>query len=171
MSLLVIFSHGKESGPWGSKIVHLANVAKKHQAQVISVDYSGMHDPNDRVNKLLSVPELNNNVAQQVVLVGSSMGSYVACVASQTIQPLGMFLLAPAFGIKSYPSQFPEPGCPNVEIVMGWQDEIIPVQNIVEFGVTYRPRLHFLDADHRLQTVITEIGVLFDGFLTRLQTL
>ena len=37
--LLVIFSHGKESGPWGSKIRALADVAERLGAQVMSVDY------------------------------------------------------------------------------------------------------------------------------------
>ena len=33
------FAHGKESGPWGSKILHLAEGAKKMGLEVESPDY------------------------------------------------------------------------------------------------------------------------------------
>lgn len=36
---LVVFSHGKESEPWGSKFQALAAIAQRHGSQVISVDY------------------------------------------------------------------------------------------------------------------------------------
>ena len=49
--LLVVFSHGKESGPYGSKILALSAVAKRVGAQTVSVDYREhppgvMHDQN-----------------------------------------------------------------------------------------------------------------------------
>ncbi|MDQ7048472.1 MAG: hypothetical protein Q9M92_02600 [Enterobacterales bacterium] len=37
----VIFSHGKESGPWGSKIKQLAEIAISFSFQVQSIDYQG----------------------------------------------------------------------------------------------------------------------------------
>ena len=37
--MLVVFSHGKESGPMGSKIRALMKVAENQGAQVMSVDY------------------------------------------------------------------------------------------------------------------------------------
>ena len=51
---LIVFSHGKESGPNGAKIQRLAKVGSHAGAQVLSVDYSGMDDPELRVQKLLS---------------------------------------------------------------------------------------------------------------------
>src|ERR1700710_3032760 len=41
----VVFSHGKESGPWGSKITAMAAVARGLDLEVESVDYRGMEDP------------------------------------------------------------------------------------------------------------------------------
>jgi hypothetical protein len=41
----VIFSHGKESGPWGSKITKLANIAKTLCFEVDSIDYSNIASP------------------------------------------------------------------------------------------------------------------------------
>ena len=50
----VVFSHGKESGPWGSKIRALAAVATAAGWAVDSVDYQGMADPAARVAKLVT---------------------------------------------------------------------------------------------------------------------
>ena len=48
----VIFSHGKESGPWGSKITQLANEAKTLGFSVDSIDYSNIVSPDERVSIL-----------------------------------------------------------------------------------------------------------------------
>lgn len=86
--LLVIFSHGKESGPWGSKIRALADVAERLGAQVMSVDYrehthgtpqdqNAEGEADRRVDQLLSI---TLPMHSQLVLVGSSMGAYVSTV-------------------------------------------------------------------------------------------
>ena len=49
----VCFSHGQESGPWGSKIKRLAKVAERCGFAVESIDYRGIGDPDERVAKLL----------------------------------------------------------------------------------------------------------------------
>src|SRR3546814_2972406 len=36
---LIVFAHGKESGPWGIKIKHLAKTAEQRGFDVISPDY------------------------------------------------------------------------------------------------------------------------------------
>jgi hypothetical protein len=48
-NMKVYFSHGKESGPWGSKIKRLANIAKELGYSVDSIDYSDILDPDLRV--------------------------------------------------------------------------------------------------------------------------
>ena len=53
---LVVFAHGKESGPWGSKIKHLAALAGQRGAQVLSPDYADLSDPEQRVQRLLAWP-------------------------------------------------------------------------------------------------------------------
>ena len=50
----VIFSHGKESGPWGLKITRLARVAEGLGFAVLSIDYRGVDDPAERVRMLLA---------------------------------------------------------------------------------------------------------------------
>ena len=41
----VVFSHGKESGPWGSKITTLSNVANDMGFGVESIDYQDLDCP------------------------------------------------------------------------------------------------------------------------------
>lgn len=70
METLVLFAHGKESGPWGSKIKHLAAIAEQQGAQVLSPDYSDLSDADARVARLLALPLPNHD---RLVMVGSSM--------------------------------------------------------------------------------------------------
>lgn len=167
MTALVVFTHGKESGPWGSKIRHLASIAESFGARVISPDYSDLTDPDFRVKRLLDIP-LNTTTSSPLVLVGSSMGGYVSCVASEILRPTGLFLMAPAIGMPGYAVHAPLPYAQKLEIVMGWRDEVIPPQHVIDFAQTHRATLHLLDADHRLNEVLPELGTLFEHFLTQL---
>jgi alpha/beta superfamily hydrolase len=161
---LVVFAHGKESGPLGSKIKHLAAIAERLGGQVVSPDYSDLADPDARVQRLLG---LVLPAHDRLVLVGSSMGGYVSCVASSTLKPAGVFLMAPAIGMAGYGVQQIETKAQYMAIVMGWQDEIIPVQNVIEFAQSQRAELHLLDADHRLDGALQYIGELFEQFLRK----
>ena len=50
----VVFSHGKDSEPWGSKIAAMAEIAREEGFHVESVDYRGIDDPQARVTRLLA---------------------------------------------------------------------------------------------------------------------
>jgi hypothetical protein len=50
----VVFSHGQESEPWGSKIAAMAEIAREEGFHVESVDYRGIDDPQARVTRLLA---------------------------------------------------------------------------------------------------------------------
>ena len=167
MTALVVFTHGKESGPWGSKIRFLATIAETFGARVISPDYRDLADPDIRVKRLLDT-QLNTPASSPLVLVGSSMGGYVSCVASETLRPTGLFLMAPAIGMPGYAVPAPLPHAQKVEVVMGWRDEVIPPQHVIDFAQTHRAALHLLDADHRLNEVLPEVGALFKRFLAQL---
>jgi len=47
----IYFSHGKDSGPWGSKISHLAELAEDRSFAVESIDYSDLDDPDLRTER------------------------------------------------------------------------------------------------------------------------
>src|SRR5665213_1774556 len=74
----VVFSHGKESGPWGAKISAMAAVVRDLGLAVDSIDYRGIEDPGQRVEKLVTAGAALNG---PLVLVGSSMGGHVAAAA------------------------------------------------------------------------------------------
>lgn len=164
MDKLVVFAHGMESGPWGTKIKALASVAERCGYAVESIDYSGMMDPDERVAKLLSI----NPSAEKLVLVGSSLGSYVSTVASAHLQVNGLFLLAPAFYMPIGREQDPKPVANLTRVIHGWQDEVIPVENAVKFAKKHSVELELYSADHRLIDVLPHIETSFEQFLYRL---
>lgn len=172
-NLLVVFSHGRESGPWGSKFKSLAAIAVRLGATVISVDYrehpAGVkHDQNAageadrRVGQLLSI---NPPEHGKLILVGSSMGGYVSTVATARLKVDGLFLLATAFYLNGYDNQDPTPHARRTMIVHGWSDGVVPAQNSIKFARLHQCDLHVLDSDHRLNDALPKIEPLFELFL------
>ena len=161
----VVFSHGKESGPWGSKITAMAAVARDLKLQVESVDYRGIDDPDPRVDKLLAV---GRELPGPMVLVGSSMGGHVAAAAANRLDTAGLFLLAPAFYMAGFEKYTPQVVAVPTAIVHGWHDAVVPVDNVIRWAREHRATLHLLDSDHRLEDQIEQICVLLRRFLSAL---
>lgn len=165
---MVVFSHGKESGPWGSKITAMAAVARDLGWAVESVDYRGIDDPGARVSKLI---DYGIELGEPPVLVGSSMGGHVSAAAAGRLKPRGLFLLAPAFYMPGYEQYTPqEVACPTV-IVHGWHDDIVPVDNSIRWAREHDAALHLLDSGHRLEDQIDAICLLLRAFLPGLRQL
>jgi len=161
----VCFSHGKESGPWGTKIKALADAAERAGWAIESIDYQGMEDPHARVDKLR---DWYNAQQGPVVLAGSSMGGHVAAAVATENPPLGLFLMAPAFFVPGYEDYTPKaPDCP-VTIVHGRHDEIIPWQNSVRYADNNNSRVVLLNSDHRLIDALPEVVMQFELFLSDL---
>jgi pimeloyl-ACP methyl ester carboxylesterase len=162
-SKTVVFSHGKESGPWGSKIMAMAQVARDLHAGVESVDYRGLDDPGARVEKLVGI---GRQLAGPLVLVGSSMGGHVAAAAANRVQAAALFLLAPAFYMPGFEQHTPRDIRVPTVIVHGWHDDIVPVDNSIRWAREHRATLHVLDSGHRLEDQIGVICQLLRNFLT-----
>jgi surfactin synthase thioesterase subunit len=161
----VVFSHGKESGPWGSKITAMAAVVRDLGSALESVDYRGLDDPGDRVRKLVAA---GGRLEAPLVLVGSSMGGHVSAAAAGLLEPRGLFLLAPAFYMAGYEEYTPQDvACPTA-IVHGWHDDIVPVENSIRWAREHRAALHLLDSDHRLEDQIDAICVSLRAFVIAL---
>jgi len=161
-SLTVVFSHGKESGPWGGKITAMAAVARDLGCAVESVDYRGVDDPLARVEMLIAAA---SRVPKPIALVGSSMGGHVSAAAASLVRPRGLFLLAPAFYMPGFEAHTPQDvPCPTA-IVHGWRDAIVPVENSIRWAHEHRAALHVLDSDHRLEDRIAAICSLLRDFL------
>ena len=158
---LVVFSHGKESGPWGGKIRHLADIAQEFGATVLSPDYRDLDSADARVTSLIT---LTLPAHSRLLLVGSSMGGYVSLLASHQLKPNGLFLMALALYQAGYSEQNPTPGTDCVCIVHGWQDSTILVEHSLRFAQEFHSELHVIDSDHRLDGSLEHTGELFRIF-------
>lgn len=162
----VYFSHGKESGPWGTKIKHLAAMAEEMGCTVESVDYMDLMDPDLRVERLL---EVLAGEEDSFVLVGSSMGGYVSLVASETVNVKAVFLMAPALYIPGYKRREYRSRCSHVEIVHGWSDDVIPPEDSIRYAKEADCTLHLISGDHALNGSLGVVAGLFEQFLSRLK--
>lgn len=143
----------------------MAAVVRDLGIAVDSVDYRGLDDPADRVDKLT---ETAAKIGGSLVLVGSSMGGHVSAAAAAIVKPRGLFVLAPAFYMPGFEAHTPhDVACPTA-ILHGWRDDIVPVDNSVRWAREHRAALHVLDADHRLEDQIEAICRLLRAFLSDL---
>ena len=163
----VIFSHGQESGPWGTKIRAMAGRAKAMGCEADSIDYQGMADPSDRVQKLVAACK---DIDDTLILVGSSMGGHVATAAASKIDVAGLFVLAPAYYMPGYEDLTPNAPQIPIAIVHGWRDDVVPVANSIRFAEACRAELHVLDGDHRLTANINEINYYLQRFIESIST-
>ena len=162
----VIFSHGQESGPWGTKIRAMADLVKGMGCEADSIDYQGIADPTERVEKCVRECQ---DIEDQLILVGSSMGGHVATAAAETVGAAGLFVLAPAYYMEGYEGLTPSPPAIPLCIVHGWHDNVVPVENSIRFARECAATLHIVDGDHRLTANIGEINDYLRRFVERLQ--
>jgi len=161
----VVFSHGQESGPWGTKIRSMAERMRALGCIAESIDYQGIADPSARVARLI---EACKGFERPLVLVGSSMGGHVATAAATTVGAAGLFVLAPAYYMPGYEALTPVPPAIPIEIVHGWHDDVVPVDNSIRYARSCAATLHIVDGDHRLTANIGEINALLERFVQKL---
>lgn len=161
----VVFSHGQASGPWGRKISALAEVAGSEGYEAHSVDYRGIDDPRARIATLA---EFCKELTGDLVLVGSSLGGYIAVASASMLHARGIFLMAPALYFPELPPL--RAGIVDCAacVVHGWRDDVVPFEQSVRFAQGCRAALHILDSDHNLHNQIRTIQRLFEYFLIAL---
>lgn len=162
MKKLVIYNHGKDSVPWGEKTTGFADVAKRYGYLFESPDYREHEDPDKRAEQLLA---MDLSGYDEIILIGSSMGAYVATVASESIKPKALFLLAPAFYLPGYRQTEFKPTAEDIRVFHGWQDDIVPPENAWKFCQKYRVRLNLYDTDHRMLSVLPQLVDEFSRYL------
>jgi pimeloyl-ACP methyl ester carboxylesterase len=161
----VVFSHGKESGPWGKKISALAEVARSEGFDAHSVDYRGLDDPRQRTARLV---DFCKELSGDLVLVGSSLGGYVAVASASLLHARGVFLLAPALYVQGLPElRDGVLDCPAA-VVHGWRDDVVPFEDSIRFARAHHAALHLLESDHNLHSQIRVVQYLFEYFLIAL---
>lgn len=163
---MVVFSHGQESGPWGTKICAMAAMVRETGLEADSVDYQGIEDPGERVEKLIEYCQRQDG---PLVLVGSSMGGHVATAAAAAVDAIGLFVLAPAYFMPGYESMTPAAPSIPISIVHGWSDDVVPVENSIRYASDCHATLHIVDGDHRLTTNIEEICYYLRRFIDQLK--
>lgn len=164
MTKTVIFSHGKESGPNGTKIQLLSEVALRKGHTVRSIDYRKCKDAAARVGLLKEI--LEEYDAASVILVGSSMGGYVSLMAAHAYLPAAMFLMCPAAYLPGYDLPEPLRYSGNMEIIHGYEDEIVPYEHSIRLSKESGAVLTLLRADHRLSQIHGQLKKRFECFLS-----
>lgn len=167
----VVFSHGKESGPMGSKIQRLMEEANRFGLKTISVDYRNCATASERVALLNDTLKQLDAPPQQVVLVGSSMGGYVSTVVANNLPVAGLFLMAPALWMpaEEYTMQSYQPLTSKVEITHGFNDDVVPCENSIRFAREHEGTvLHLVPDDHRLRASLDFLACQFRRFIEEL---
>ncbi|MEL6527775.1 MAG: YqiA/YcfP family alpha/beta fold hydrolase, partial [Chloroflexota bacterium] len=115
----VYFFHGAFSSPQSVKIGRLKTIAESLGFTTVIPDHSAIREPDKRVADMLK-----RKPDESCILVGSSMGGYVATVLSTSYKPHGLFLMAPAVFMPAttYEQQNLTPSADHVEIIHGWYD-------------------------------------------------
>ena len=162
----IIFSHGQESGPWGTKIRAMAEQAKSLGCEADSIDYQGIADPTERVQKLVTEA---SGIEDRLILVGSSMGGHVATAAAERLGAAGLFVIAPAYFMEGHEELTPDPPTMPICIVHGWHDDVVPVENSIRFAKQCAASLHLIDGNHRLTANIEEINEYFRIFIEKVR--
>ena len=151
-----ILSHGFESGPDATKVTALAEAAERLGWSHERPDYTDL-DAKREVSELGDVPArlrrllvLARDAAARgpVVLAGSSLGAWISGRVSLQVPVAGLFLMAPPIHMEPAPvlDAAPVP----LSIIHGWDDELIPAQQVVDWARQRHARLLMVDDSHRL---------------------
>jgi predicted alpha/beta-hydrolase family hydrolase len=151
-----ILSHGFESGPDATKVTALAEAAASLGWTHERPDYTDL-DARHAVSELGDVPArlerllalARTAVARgPLVLAGSSLGAYVSALVSLQVPVAGLFLMAPP--IRMEPATPLDAARVPTSIVHGWDDELIPAAQVIDWARERRARLLLVDDAHRL---------------------
>ena len=162
----IVYSHGRDGHPWNDP----RTVAIKAIADDLNIDMDSIpYDEKDSVPQMIeqafefcSDAQLQNT---NLILIGSSRGAYIASAVTHLLfqasgeKTAGIYLMAPAIGIKPdyYPGAIEVPVASNIEVVHPYSDEIVPVQNTINFCTENNFTLHLVDDTHTLQNQVSFI--------------
>jgi alpha/beta superfamily hydrolase len=169
-----ILSHGFESGPDATKVTALATVAERHGWTCERPDYTDLDARRDkgelgdvaaRVQRLLLLAR-NAEANGPLVLAGSSLGAWISGHVSLQVDTAGLFLMAPPINLNaSHP--FAAARVPT-SIIHGWDDELIPADDVIAWAHPRRAALLMVDDTHRLSAHVTASADAFGALLAKL---
>jgi predicted alpha/beta-hydrolase family hydrolase len=151
-----ILSHGFESGPDATKVTALAAAAERLGWTHERPDYTGF-DAHREISELGDVEArqahllaLAAEAAQRgpLVLAGSSLGAYISARVSLEVPIAALFLMAPPTTMGRL-ENLAAAAVPT-SIIHGWDDELIPAQQVTDWAHARRARLLLVNDMHRL---------------------
>lgn len=172
----VFFIHGKESGPDGLKIQAMRRAVEALGFATEAPDFRFSHDPEARATHLLA----RLSPDEPVLLVGSSLGGYVAARAAELAAEAaeagpeqaradirGLFLLCPAFDLPGYPLDRPQQPLRGhaVHLVHGRHDDVVPLETSLRAGADWRGTVTVVEDDHPLHLSVDLICTLLSHFV------
>ena len=131
------------------------------------------------VGRAITPPLAALTPGEPVVLVGSSLGGFVAARAAEMAAALpateapritGLFLLCPAFDLPGYPLDRPEQPLRGsaVQLVHGRHDDIVPLETSLRAGADWRGTVTVVEDDHPLHASVAVICNQLRHFLNSL---
>jgi len=170
-----ILSHGFESGPEATKVTALAEVAGhlgwSHERPDYTdldarLEVSALGDVDARVQRLLALAK-NAAARGPLVLAGSSLGAWISGAVSVQVAVRGLFLMAPPVRLdEEHPLHA---AVVPTSIVHGWDDELIPAQDVIDWALPRRDRLLLVNDGHRLSDHVDTSAEAFAALLSALQ--
>jgi len=164
----VILSHGLESSPDATKATALSKVAEalgwtQERPDYRDLDASGrLGDVQARIARLRDIAQ---KVQGPLVLAGSSMGAFISAQVSRQVPVLGLFLMAPPTVLREGYNLTLEAAAVPTRIVHGWDDELIPVLDVVRWAQPRRDQLLLVNDTHRLAAHVPLCAEEFGRFL------
>ena len=169
----VILSHGLESSPDATKATALSQTAEAMGWTSQRPDYRSwdndfsrnrLGDVEGRIRHLL---EIARAVTAPLVLARSSMGAFISARVSLQVPVHGLFLMAPPTELEGYAIRLDAPAVPTA-IVHGWDDELIPAEEVARWARLRRAHTVFVDDSHRLANHVVFCAEEFGRFLAGL---
>lgn len=166
-----ILCHGFESGPDATKVTALAEVAERlgwthERPDFTDLDakheVSALGDVPARVQRLLAIAQ-NATSKGPLVLAGSSLGAWIAGHVSLQVPVAGLFLMAPPIHLDA---AYPIDAAPvPTSIIHGWDDDLIPAAQVIDWAQSRRARLLMVDDGHRLSAHVAASADAFAALL------
>lgn len=169
-----ILSHGFESGPDATKVTALADVAERFGWTHERPDFtdldakrevSDLGDVAARVQRLLAI--VRDAAAKgPVVLAGSSLGAWISGHVSLQVPVAGLFLMAPPIALNAaHPI---DAAMVPTSIIHGWDDDLIPAGDVINWAAMRRASLLLVDDGHRLSENVDTSAEAFAALLAKL---
>lgn len=167
----IILSHGLESGPDATKVTALAKVADALGWASVRPDYRDLDVSRDVAAITARTARAVEAAPAQgrVIFAGSSMGAFISGFASIQRECEALFLMALPVGVEGYDFDYKAASVPTV-LVHGWNDELCPVNAVIEFARERGDILHLVADDHRLTAHVDFCAEAFRQMLLKLES-